>query len=117
MFNSTRSTALTDQTPMFIDPSRQRDLFANVRTGRLCELDLRQVGFDGEDSAATGCRTDIDEKEFAFCQFLDLYRGVRSSYLRWRKRVGLWTNFGLLFVLCLHTEQTSEQKEIDFQLC
>ena len=54
---------------MRIYPTRQGDLLANIRTCRRGELDLSKICLSANDSAADGCRADIDEEELALDEF------------------------------------------------
>lgn len=55
---------------MLVDSPRQGDLLTNVRACWLRKLDLREIGFDRYDPTSTGCRSDVDEQQFAFRQLL-----------------------------------------------
>jgi hypothetical protein len=81
---------------MLLDPAGQRDLLADLRARRARELDLREVGLDGEHAAAGRRRADVDEQELALCELGDLR---------------------LLLVLRLDAEQPAEEEEADLELC
>ena len=82
-----RTRKRTDQPPMFLDPSRQRHLFANLGTRRRRELDLGKVTLDAQDASASGRRPNVDQQQLVLCQLGHL---------------------GLFLVFCAYTEKSAE---------
>lgn len=87
-------TGLTDESPMFLDPPRQRHLLSDLRTGGRRQLDLGQIGFHAENATSSGCRTNVDEEELVFDEFRD---------------------FRLFLVFSFDTEKTPEEEQTDFE--
>lgn len=79
---------------MVLDSTRERNLLSYFGTCGGRQLDLGQVSFYIEHTAASRRRADIDEQQLIFSQL---------------------GNFCLLFVFGLHTEETTKKEEIDFE--
>lgn len=129
----------TDQTPMFIDPTRERNLFSHLCASRAGQKDLGQVRFHAHHSTTGRSGSDVDHQHFVLGQFLDLcgkWAGEQDS-VRIRKnennsgqseasesmrgvqtrnslKEGV-THLGLFLVIRLDTEQTTQQEVVDFQ--
>jgi hypothetical protein len=79
---------------MLVNPSRQRNLLSYISACWLSQLYLRHIGLYGDNSPATGCRSDVDEEQFTLGEFL---------------------YFCLFFVVGFNSEKTTEKEKVDFE--
>ena len=81
---------------MLLNSPRQRNLLPDLRARRRRQLDLRQIGFDGDHTTTSGGRPDVDEQKLILDEF-----GYFCGFL----------------VFGFYTEETAEKEEGDFEFC
>jgi len=83
-----------DKPPMFFDPPRKRDLFADLGTRGRRQLNLGEVAFHAQHTAARGRRANVDEQQLVLGQLRDL---------------------GLFLVFRPHAEKSTKQEQTNFE--
>jgi hypothetical protein len=87
---------LTDESPVLVDTSGQRNFLPDLCARRLRQLELGEIGFYTDDLAPARRGPNVDEQELSLCQLL---------------------HFGLFLVVRLDTKQPTQQEQVYFQLC